>query len=72
MKLLILFVILTLTGCATPPSFLAAMYDNADMCQRKNYTGTQPGYCGAADSRTYYYVTRNNSPLGEQAGYAKR
>ena len=46
MKPLIIILALTLGGCATPPKWLATMYDNQDPCQKDPYLQ----YCGAAGS----------------------
>jgi len=50
--------LLTLTGCASAPGFLSAMYDSQDLCQRTELIerGQYPSYCGAGASR---YVTRD-------------
>jgi starvation-inducible outer membrane lipoprotein len=49
MKKLIFVIALCLTGCATPPSWLASMYDSNDRCQNyykvENYK--YPDWCGA-------------------------
>lgn len=68
---------LALTGCATPPQWLAAVYDNNDMCQFQNVPGrtnnekvlNQPSYCGAGAKRQYIYATPRNQPLGAPTGY---
>lgn len=59
MKFILMAVILTLTGCAKPPGFLAAMYDNNDPCQRTELlkTGEYPSWCGAGSGTRY--VTRD-------------
>ena len=59
MKILLMAVILTLTGCASPPRFLAAMYDNNDPCQQTHLiaTGQYPSFCGAGSGTRY--VTRD-------------
>ena len=58
MKTLILLIALALTGCATPPRFLAAMYDNNDPCQSKGQVNYQyPSFCGAGSGTRY--VTRD-------------
>jgi len=66
MKLLILIIAVTLTGCATPPKWLAAHYNNQDPCQRDPYIS----YCGASHS-TYIYATPNNSANGPRVGYIR-
>jgi starvation-inducible outer membrane lipoprotein len=62
-KALVAVVVLLLSGCATPPQFLANMYDRADQCQHKadptKPLGLQtPSWCGAGGStgtvRDYY------------------
>jgi hypothetical protein len=61
------FVFLTcviLTGCATPPRFLAEMYDSNDPCQLRNNQGNYPSYCGAGRGKAL--VTRDyytNKPV---------
>jgi hypothetical protein len=75
MKTLILFVAVTLTGCAgTPPKFLADFYDAQDPCQLQNIRGAtldqkvanMPSFCGASRGRTYVYDNRGN-----KVGYIK-
>ena len=75
MKILILFVAVTLTGCAgNPPKFLADFYDAQDPCQLQNIRGTtldqkvqnMPSWCGSSGKRTYIY---NNQ--GARLGYIK-
>jgi hypothetical protein len=59
-KLIILFALtVNLLGCATPPRFLANMYDNNDTCQQTHLiqTGQYPSWCGASNSKTY--ITRD-------------
>lgn len=53
-----LLIVLSLTGCATPPQWLADMYDSNDPCQRTELIakGTYPSYCGGGSSK---YVTRD-------------
>ena len=63
MKLIIVLASLVLSGCASAPPFLAAMYNSADRCQ--NYSNQanwqQPSYCGAASGPVY--VTRDYQTL---------
>lgn len=58
MKTIVIVLALFLTGCATPPRFLAAMYDSNDPCQRTELiqTGQYPSFCGASKST---YITRD-------------
>jgi hypothetical protein len=51
--------ITALSGCAKPPGFLAAMYDNNDPCQKTHLiaTGEYPSFCGAGSGTRY--VTRD-------------
>lgn len=64
MKFVIVALTLILTGCATPPQWLADMYDSNDRCQNyykvPNYQS--PSYCGAGGGRAYttrdYYSNR--------------
>ena len=53
-----------LTACATPPQWLATMYDNQDPCQRQNYQDKQPNWCGASAGRTYIYKGQGGAPVG--------
>jgi len=59
MKTLTLVLAVLLTGCATPPAFLANMYDSNDPCQ--NYYRVkdfkQPSWCGGGSGKRY--VTRD-------------
>jgi len=78
MKYLVLC--LALTGCATPPSFLANYYDSRDPCQSQEFSkfdGSRlkpPGYtskdfptwCGAAQGRT-----RITNTHGQTTGYIR-
>lgn len=48
MKICMVLIAVTLTGCSTPPRFLAAMYDNNDPCQR----AVMPSWCGAGSGTT--------------------
>lgn len=58
MKTILVLLTLVLTGCATPPRFLAEMYDNNDPCQSRGQPNYQyPSYCGAASGKSY--VTRD-------------
>jgi starvation-inducible outer membrane lipoprotein len=59
MKTLILILALTLVGCATPPKWLAAHYNNQDPCQRDPYLQ----YCGASNGRAIIYDI-NNARIG--------
>ena len=49
MRFIIIFAVLGLTGCATPPQWLANYYDSQDPCQNyykvPNYQ--YPSFCGA-------------------------
>ena len=71
--LLTVLVITQLTACGTygEPLFLAAMFDNADQCQQKNWHrngGQAPSYCGASANRTYIY----QGQVGPAVGYVKK
>lgn len=59
MRLMILSVLLLVTGCATPPQFLANMYDSNDPCQRTELIkeGKYPQWCGGGSGKRY--VTRD-------------
>lgn len=52
MKLIIIALSLGLTACATPPRFLAELYDSNDKCQRQ----VKPDWCGSSGPT---YVTRD-------------
>jgi hypothetical protein len=59
MKTILMAVILTLSGCASPPRFLATMYNNNDPCQKTQLiaTGEYPSWCGGGSGTRY--VTRD-------------
>lgn len=59
MKTLILALAVLLTGCATPPQWLANMYDSNDPCQRVELIeqGKYPSWCGGGSGKRY--VTRD-------------
>ena len=60
--------ILSLTGCASPPRWLAAHFDAMDPCQNPK---SMPTWCGASAGRTLIYSTPHQQPLGAQIGYTK-
>jgi hypothetical protein len=80
MKYLVLALACTLTGCATPPAFLANYYDRRDPCQSQEFSkfdGTRlkpqgyshqhmPAWCGAAQGRTRIMNTH-----GQTLGYIR-
>lgn len=71
MKTLIALTAVLLTGCATPPAWLANMQDRNDPCQMRAELGRPAGYqrpewCGAGSRRTYIYNTAN-----QRIGYTK-
>jgi hypothetical protein len=75
MKILILFVAVTVTGCAgNPPKFLADFYDGQDPCQLQNIRGAtldqkvanMPKFCGSSGNRKYIYDNQ-----GARVGYTK-
>ena len=69
MKILMAVILaITLTGCASPPRWLAAHFDAMDPCQNVN---AMPQWCGAASGRTVIYSTPHQGPLGAQIGYTK-
>lgn len=70
-KLLLIITAGVLAGCATPPRWVSAMYDNQDACQHKNAQGQYPSYCGAGRSQMAIYSTPNQQPIGAQSGYIK-
>lgn len=71
---------LLLTGCATPPAFLANYYDSRDPCQSQEFSkfdGSRlkpagysqqqfPAWCGAARGRT-----RITNTHGQTIGYIR-
>ena len=63
-----------LTGCATPPRWLAAHYNSQDMCQQRNNPDRQlPSFCGAGSAgRTTVYATPTGNPIGREVGYTKK
>lgn len=73
MKIFVLALAVALTGCATPPRFLAAMYNNNDPCQRQ----VMPDWCGAGsgttlttrDWRTGNYLTTTTVRRGDGKSY---
>jgi starvation-inducible outer membrane lipoprotein len=67
MKLLLVFSLL-LSGCATPPQWLANHFDQQDPCQTRAELGrplgyTAPGWCGGSGKRQVYYDMQNR-PVG--------
>lgn len=64
MKFTMLLVTALLTGCATPPYWLAEMFDANDPCQQRNYVDKQPNWCGASSGRTYIYKGQGGAPIG--------
>ena len=70
MKTVAILLAVLLTGCATPPRWLAAHYNSQDPCQNAK---TMPDWCGAGSSgRTTIYSTPNQQPLGAPIGYIKK
>lgn len=71
MKTIIVLAAILLTGCATPPAFLANHYNNMDPCQAHRPERAQgyqrPNWCGASNDRVYLY---NNA--GQPLGYIKK
>lgn len=70
MKYLIPLVVV-LSGCATPPQWLANHFDSLDPCQTKHWQDPQPRFCGASSGRTTVYSTPQGQPLGAPIGYTK-
>lgn len=69
MKILMAMILaMTLTGCATPPQWLANHFNSLDPCQNPK---SMPQWCGASAGRTLIYSTPNQGPLGAQVGYTK-
>jgi len=71
MKSTLAIIALVLTGCATPPAWLADHYDRNDPCQARAELGrpegyTRPDWCGSASGRRYIYNTQN-----QRVGYIK-
>lgn len=71
MKYLLIIPIIFITGCATPPRWLAAHYDSMDRCQVQNWQQVQPKYCGSSAGRTTIYSTPQGQPLGAPIGYTQ-
>lgn len=71
-SLVSIILVAALTGCATPPRFLAASFNSGDVCQnyRKDPTWQLPSYCGSGN-RTTIYSTPHGAPLGYPVGYVK-
>lgn len=70
-KFILILIAVLLTGCATPPQFLAEMYDRNDPCQTRAELGRPAGYqrpdwCGAASGRRYIYNNQN-----QRIGYVR-
>lgn len=77
-KISLLVLVLLLTGCATPPQWLANTYDRNDPCQTGQFSEAErlrlgravgyqmPSWCGASSGRVYIY---NNGNV--QQGYIK-
>ncbi len=57
-----------LTGCATPPQWLANHYNSLDPCQRD----TMPSWCGSTNGRMTIYTTPYGQPLGAPTGYVQK
>jgi len=71
MKYILVVIALSLTGCATPPRWLASHFDSLDPCQIKDWRDPQPKFCGASAGRTTIYSTPQGQPLGAPIGYTK-
>jgi hypothetical protein len=79
-KLLALTAVICLSGCATPPAFLANYYDARDPCQTQEFSRLNsarlkpagynhsnfPAWCGAAQGRT-----RITNTHGQTLGYIR-
>lgn len=72
MRILVIIISMALTGCATPPTWLAAHFDSLDRCQIKHWQDPQPSYCGASSGRTVIYSTPQGQSLGAPIGYTKK
>ena len=79
MKIIVLMIAFAVTGCATPPQWLASHFDDLDRCQPRNLQGAtaqeraqnQPKYCGSSRGRTVIYSTPQAQPLGAPIGYTQ-
>ena len=73
-KLLLIITASVLAGCATPPRWLAAMYDSNDPCQNyyKQANYQPPSWCGASNNRVYIYSTPRGNGAGNPVGYVNR
>lgn len=60
-----LAIILLLTGCATPPQWLADHYDSRDPCQTWNKPAghVMPNWCGATRSTQYTVRDMQGRPI---------
>lgn len=69
MRIIVLVMALTVTGCGTygEPLILSSFYDRQDPCQLKNNQGRYPRFCGATSGRETIYTQR-----GEPIGYVQK
>jgi hypothetical protein len=79
-KLLAMSAVIMLSGCATPPAFLANYYDARDPCQTQEFStlngarlkpagynhSQRPAWCGASRDRT-----RITNTHGQTIGYIR-
>ena len=79
-KLLAMSAVIMLSGCATPPAFLANYYDARDPCQTQEFSrlngarlkpqgynhSQRPAWCGASAGRT-----RITNTHGQTLGYIR-
>ena len=84
MKTILAVLVLTLSGCATPPQWLANHYDRNDPCQTGQFTEAerlrlnrpvgyqQPSWCGASNNRVIIYSAPRGAPVGNAVGYIKK
>lgn len=63
-----ILICLALTGCATPPLWLANHYNSLDPCQRDPMLS----WCGSASGRQTIYSTPQGQPLGAPIGYVQK
>jgi hypothetical protein len=52
-------IVLLLTGCATPPQFIANYYNDADLCQKAQ----RPSFCGAGNNVIGVVRTTTGKPV---------
>lgn len=64
MKIIILLVAVTLTGCAAPFELYARYQNTQDPCQRHVNGGVYPEWCGAGAGKSHIYQGQGGAPIG--------